>query len=62
MNSDRGYTFKHISSSGEEITIKLPEHAPIGQITDSFAQFLLAAGFHPNTVDSYLNDEEIDSE
>jgi len=43
-----------------DFTTNLSEDASIGDYVDAFKKFLFAAGFYPDTINKYINDDALD--
>lgn len=60
------YTFTHDPdlSGSPKITVEFDdaEHPFIGDVLAAFEQFLLGVGFHPDTIEKYLDSDKIFTE
>lgn len=53
---DEGMMFKYVANN-MELTMKLDPHGDVYQYIDDFESFLLAVGFHPDSVKEALRNE-----
>jgi len=46
------------SRDGFEVGVEIPDDSSIDSVVEAFKSFLLAVGFHPNTVNEALPEED----
>lgn len=54
--TNASYFYKDI-----DFSVNISEDASIGEYVEAFKKFLFAAGFHPDTIDEYINDDAMEA-